>query len=173
MLGIEDTAYLFPLLFETLYFSCLLVFMSWRFLCLGNNFLKLFNFKLFFANLRQIISLLSDSLIISNNNSDCVPEDDRYKYFDDATVLEVVNLLNIGLSMSTYKVRDTIPSHIPSHNQFIDSRNLKSQQYLVKINKLTEENLMELNAKKTKCMIFNFTYLWRKIELKLLTEQNY
>ena len=28
---------------------------------------------------------------------------------------------------------------------------------MVKINKWTEENLMELNAKKTKCMVFNFT----------------
>ena len=91
----------------------------------------------------------------SNNNTDCVPEEDRYKYFDDATVLEVINLLNIGLS--TCRVKDTIPSHIPAHNQFIDSRNLKSQEYLVDINKWTEENLMELNAKKTKCMVFNFT----------------
>ena len=39
----------------------------------------------------------------SNNNTDCVPEEDRDKYFDDATVLEVINLLNVGLS--TYRVR--------------------------------------------------------------------
>ena len=73
----------------------------------------------------------------SNNNTDC----------HDATVLEVINLLNIGLS--TYRFKDTIPSHIPAQNQFIDIRNLKSKEYLVKINEWTEKNLMELNAKKT------------------------
>ena len=43
---------------------------------------------------KGVLSYMSQS----NNNTDCVPEDDRYKYFDDATVLEVVNLLNVGLS---------------------------------------------------------------------------
>ena len=69
---------------------------------------------------KGVLSYMSQS----NNNTDCVPEDDRYKYFDDATVLEVINLLNIGLS--SYRVKDTVPSHIPAHNQFIDSNNLKS-----------------------------------------------
>ena len=91
----------------------------------------------------------------SNNNTDCVPEEDRYKYFDDATVLEVVNLLNVGLS--SYRVKDSVPSHIPAHNQFIDSKNLKSQNYLNKISEWTDKNLMELNIKKTKAMIFNFS----------------
>ena len=64
----------------------------------------------------------------SNNNTDCVPEDDRYKYFDDATVLEVVNLLNVGLS-----------------------------SYRVKESGWTDQNLMALNVKKTKSMVFNFS----------------
>ena len=91
----------------------------------------------------------------SNDNTDCVPEDDRYKYFDDATVLEVINLLNIGLS--SYRVWDRIPSNIPDHNQIIQGKHLKSQEYLNQINKWTEKNLMELNEKKTKSMIFNFS----------------
>ena len=49
----------------------------------------------------------------------------------------------------------TIPSNIPSHNQI--SRNLRSQGYLDKINLWTEQNLMELNVKKTKSMVFNFS----------------
>ena len=40
---------------------------------------------------------------------------------------------------------------------FINNRDLKSQEYLEKINAWTEKNLMELNVKKTKSMIFNFT----------------
>ena len=34
----------------------------------------------------------------SNNNADTVPLEDRFKYFDDLTVVEIVNLLNIGIS---------------------------------------------------------------------------
>ena len=100
---------------------------------------------------KGVLSYMSQS----NNNTDCVPEDDRFKYFDDATVLEVINLLNIGLS--SYRVRDRIPSNIPDHNQFIQAKHLKSQEYMNQINKWTEENLMLLNEKKTKSIIFNFS----------------
>ena len=100
---------------------------------------------------KGVLSYMSQS----NNNTDCVPEEDRYKYFDDATVLEVINLLNIGLC--SYRIKESIPSNIPVHNQFINNRDLKSQEYLEKINAWTEKNLMELNVKKTKSMIFNFT----------------
>ena len=91
----------------------------------------------------------------SNNNADSVPLEDRYKYFDDLTVVEIINLLNIGLS--TARVRNTVPSDLPEHNQFIDSSNLKSQKYLDSINQWTEKNLMELNEKKSNAMIFNFS----------------
>ena len=100
---------------------------------------------------KGVLSYMSQS----NNNTDCVPEEDRYKYFDDATVLEVINLLNVGLS--SYRVKDSVPSHIPAHNQFIDSKNLKSQEYLNKISEWTDQNLMELNVKKTQGMVFNFS----------------
>ena len=70
-------------------------------------------------------------------------------------MLEVINLLNVGLS--SYRVKDSVPSHLPMHNQFIDSKNLESQKYLNKISEWTDKNLMELNVKKTKSMVFNFT----------------
>ena len=100
---------------------------------------------------KGVLSYMSQS----NDNTDCVPEEDRFKYFDDATVLEVINLLNIGLC--SYRVRESIPSHIPDHNQIIPSEHLKSQKYLNLINQWTEKNLMELNEKKTKSIIFNFS----------------
>ena len=64
-------------------------------------------------------------------------------------------MLNIGLC--SYRVKETIPSHIPEHNQIILSKNLKSQRYLNDINQWTEENLMELNENKTKAILFNFS----------------
>ena len=71
----------------------------------------------------------------SNNNADSVPLEDRcFKYFDDLTVIEVINLLNIGIS--TARVRDTIPSDLPEHSQLVDNNSLKSQKYLDKKLKL-------------------------------------
>ena len=98
---------------------------------------------------KGVLSYMSQS----NNNSDCVPVDERYKYFDDLTVLEFVNLLNIGLSSQNVKI--SVPSNLPSHNQFIHRDDLKTQGYLHKISKLTDDNLMALNAKKSKIMLVN------------------
>ena len=91
----------------------------------------------------------------SNDNADIVPMDDRYKYFDDLTILEIINLFNIGLA--TYNIRQHVPNNIPTHNQIIEGSRLLSQDYIEKINTWTEKNKMLLNEKKSKNMIFNFT----------------
>ena len=91
----------------------------------------------------------------TNNNADCVPEDDRFKFIDDLTTIEVINLLTIGLSSFNFKQQ--VASDIPTHGQFIDSKNLKSQQYLNSINDWTENQKMIISQKKTKAMFFNFT----------------
>ena len=44
----------------------------------------------------------------SNKSADCVNVADRFKF---------VNLLTVG--MSSYNIKEQIPSDIPSHNQFI------------------------------------------------------
>ena len=91
----------------------------------------------------------------TNNNADCVPEDDRFKFVDDLTTLEVISLLTIGLSSFNFKQQ--VASDIPTHGQFITKDNLKSQDYLDNINSWTEQQKMIINQKKTKAMIFNFT----------------
>ena len=37
-------------------------------------------------------------LSASNNNTDNVAVDDRFKFVDDASTIEVINLLNVGLA---------------------------------------------------------------------------
>ena len=91
----------------------------------------------------------------SNNSADCVPEADRAKFMDDLTILEVIVLANVGLA--SYNIRANIPTNIATHNQFIPSEHLKTQEYLKTIDNWTEENLMNLNEKKTINMVFNFT----------------
>ena len=91
----------------------------------------------------------------TNNNLDFVQEDEKYKFVDDASALELVNLLSIGLA--SYNVKQHVPSNIPSHNQIIQRENIKSQNYLEKLNTWSKNHKMEFNLEKTKVMIFNFS----------------
>ena len=91
----------------------------------------------------------------TNNNADFIPEEDRFKFVDDLSTLEIINLLTIG--MSSFYMKSQVPNDIPNHGQFIDSKKLKSQDYLNQLNKWTEEQKMVINQKKTKAMVFNFT----------------
>ena len=91
----------------------------------------------------------------TNDNADCVPEDDRFKFVDDLTTLEVINLLTIGLS--SVFMKSHVPSDIPTHGQVIEASKLKSQAYLDQINQWTDDHKMVISEKKTKAMIFNFT----------------
>ena len=103
------------------------------------------------GGLMGILEYLSQS----NNNADFVPEDQRFKIVDDLSILEIINLISVGLSC--FNVKDQIPSDVATHNQFIPSKNLNSQQYLDNLSKWTEENQMKLNVKKSKYMVINFT----------------
>ena len=91
----------------------------------------------------------------SNDNADLVSETDRFKFVDDLSVLEIVNLLTVGIT--SYNIRLHIPSDIPVHNQFIPGDSLRSQSWLEEINKWTTKQKMVINEKKTKSLIFNFT----------------
>ena len=92
----------------------------------------------------------------TNNNLDFVDEELRFKYFDDASVLEIVNLLSIGIA--SHNSKQQVPSNIASHNQFVPAEYLKSQEYLQNIHQWSENQKMELNVDKSKVMLFNFTH---------------
>ena len=53
----------------------------------------------------------------SNDSADMVSEDDRFKFVDDLTVLEIINLL--VAEISTYDLKAHVPSDIPLHNKYI------------------------------------------------------
>ena len=91
----------------------------------------------------------------TNDSADCVPEEDRFKFVDDLSTLEVINLLTAGLS--SLFMKNEVPSDVPTHGQVIDAQNLKSQAYLDKINEWTNNHKMIISEKKTKVMLFNFT----------------
>ena len=91
----------------------------------------------------------------SNHSADCVDIKDRFKFVDDLSILEIVNLVTVGIS--SLNIKNSVPSDLPSHNQFIPATNLKSQEWLNEIDQWTENQKMIINEKKTKTMIINFT----------------
>ena len=91
----------------------------------------------------------------SNDSADMVPVEDRYKFCDDLSFIELINLVNIGIE--EYDLKTHVPSNIPVHNQIIRAEKLKSQKYIEEISDWTDRMKMVLNIKKTKNMIINFT----------------
>ena len=84
----------------------------------------------------------------SNNSADCVNSEDRFKFVDDLTVLEIVNLLTIGIS--SFNIKHQVPNDIKEDNNYIPPENLKSQEYLNTINTWTKKQKMKINQTKTK-----------------------
>ena len=60
---------------------------------------------------------------------------DRFKFVGDLTVLEIIDLLTVGIT--PYNIKAHVPSDIPVHNQYIPAANLKSQHYLDEISNWT------------------------------------
>ena len=98
---------------------------------------------------------LLEYLSQSNNSADMVSDSDRFKFIDDLSVLEIVNLLTVGIT--SFNLKQQIPVDIPIHNQYIPPENLKSQEWLQEINDWTIKQKMLINEKKSKTMIFNYT----------------
>ena len=91
----------------------------------------------------------------TNHNADVVPQEDRFKWVDDLTALEKINLVNIGLC--SYNFKQHVASDIPIEGSYVKNRELQTQFYLDQINDWTVNQKMEINQKKTKAMLINFT----------------
>ena len=65
---------------------------------------------------RATIGIL-EYLSQSNNNTDFIDIQDKFKFVDDLTVLEIVNLISVGLT--SYNTNNHIPSDISTDNHFI------------------------------------------------------
>ena len=94
-------------------------------------------------------------LVNSNDNTEHIPADMKFKFVDDLSTLEKLNLILLGLS--SYNFHNHVASDVGVEQKYLASENLSGQSDLNKIIQWTEENKMELNSKKSKVMIFNFT----------------
>ena len=64
----------------------------------------------------------------SNSNADCVGQNERFKFVDDLSILEIVNLLTVGIC--SLNVKQQVPNDMLEDNLYIPPENLKSQEYL-------------------------------------------
>ena len=82
----------------------------------------------------------------SNDNCDGLTAEEKFKFIDDLSILEVINLLTVGISSYFSKLH--VPNDIASDNGYIASENLKTQDTINKISEWTKVNKMLLNQKK-------------------------
>ena len=81
--------------------------------------------------------------------------DENFKFNDDLSIIEILNLLSLGLS--SFDCLSQLPSDIAISNDYLDSSNFKTQTYLNKIEDWTHKKQMKLNVDKTDYMVINFT----------------
>ena len=82
---------------------------------------------------------------------DNLKENQKFKYIDDLSILEVINLILAGIP--SYNVKQQVPSDIQVGNKFIHS-----QSYISEITKCSKEHQMKLNCEKSNYMVFNFSH---------------
>ena len=74
----------------------------------------------------------SEYLSQSNDNTKNISNKMKFKFIDDLTVLEKINILSIGIS--SYNFKSHVASDIPANGYYIDNLNLKTQDH---VNKMT------------------------------------
>ena len=92
----------------------------------------------------------------SNDNAHFVSDDLHYKFIDDLSLLEIVNLVSSGLC--SYNFRNHVASDIGINQKFLPPTNIDSQKNIDSIQEWTTVNKIKINEKKTKVIIFNQTY---------------
>ena len=91
----------------------------------------------------------------SNDSGNCVASHDRYKFVDDMSLLEILNLITCGLA--SYNFKNHVASDIAIGAKYLPTENYKSQNYLNSVQQWTDAKKMKLNQDKSKVIIFNYT----------------
>ena len=87
----------------------------------------------------------------TNDNPEDNSDENMFKFVDDKTTLEIINLLSIG--MASHNIKASVPSNILTSNLVISNNNLKTQEHLHRISEWTKDKKMKLNVEKTKNII--------------------
>ena len=111
---------------------------------------------------------IEEYLSQSNDNTIFLKEDEKFKYIDDLSMLELVNLISIGIANYNFKAH--VASDIGIDNKYLPPENILSQQYIHNIEQWTHNKQMKLNVEKSKYMLINFTKKYQ-VNTRLNMEQ--
>ena len=89
---------------------------------------------------------------MSNDNADIVSADDRFKYIDDLTLLQLVCLSGL---LTDYNFKEHVASDIGVGQSFLPADSFQTQDHLNYVSNWTNENLMVLNEDKCNYMVFS------------------
>ena len=87
----------------------------------------------------------------SNDAADCVSEEDRFRYIDDLSILELVFLSGLLREFDCLK---TVPSDIGTDQLYLPPESYATQSNINAISAWTDANLMKINVEKTNYMVF-------------------
>ena len=90
-------------------------------------------------------------LVLSNNNADIVSAEDRYKYIDDLTLLQLVCLAGL---LTDYNFTNHVASDIGIGQSYLPADSYATQDHLNFIANWSNEHLVKLNEDKCDYMIF-------------------
>jgi hypothetical protein len=88
----------------------------------------------------------------SNDNADIVQPEDRFKFIDDLSVLQLVCLSGL---LTDYDFLNHVASDIGIDDQFLSPDTNPTQANLNFVSNWTNENLMKLNGQKCNYMVFS------------------
>ena len=91
-------------------------------------------------------------LVQSNDNADSVPPEDRFKYIDDLSLLQLVCLSGLLID---YNVYQHVPSDIGIDDQYLPPESYPTQNTLNTVANWTQQNLMQMNEAKCNYMSFS------------------
>ena len=94
----------------------------------------------------------TEYLVQSNDNADNVAPDDRFKYIDDLSVLQLLCLSGL---LVDYDFFNHVASDVGVEQRFLPPTNFGTQECLDEISRWTDINLMKLNAAKCDYMVFS------------------
>ena len=90
-------------------------------------------------------------LVQSNDNADSVEPDDRYKFIDDLSVLQLVLLAGLLVEYNFYQ---HVASDVGIDMKYLPSDTYNTQAHINQISTWTSDNLMKLNEAKCNYMVF-------------------
>ena len=90
-------------------------------------------------------------IVASDDNAYHVPQEDRFKFCDDVSMLDIVMLGDI---LAEYDFKQHVPSDVGVDQLYLDPKKCKTPEYLNGIASWTKENLMKLNEAKSEYQVF-------------------